>query len=255
MGQALIKGLLATGVSPRRLWAADAHDAPRRQVARRFRIRVTGDNIEVARHARILVLAVKPQQCPDVLKQLRGHLTSRHLVISIAAGITLRWLQTRLPGIAVVRVMPNLPAKVGCGFSVISIGRSTRPRHRATALALFGAVGDVLELPERHFDAVTAVSGSGPAYVFFLVQAWEQAARSLGLPPAAAASAIRQTLRGSVCLLRSSSATAGALIGQVASKKGTTEAALTVLAQRRTARHLVEAIRAAARRSKALSWS
>ena len=255
MGQALIKGLLAHGVSPRRLWAADARRAARRQVARRFRIRVTEDNRELVRHARILVLAVKPQQFLDVLKQLNGHLTRRHLVISIAAGITLRWLQTRLPGVPVVRVMPNLPATVGCGFSAISLGRSTRPRHRAATLALFGAVGDVVELPERHFDAVTAVSGSGPAYVFFLVQAWEQAARSLGLPPAAAASAIRQTLRGSLCLLRSSSATAGALIGKVASKKGTTEAALRVLAKRRVQAHLIEAIRAAARRSSALSWS
>ena len=253
MGQALIKGLLAQGASPRRLWAADVRSAARREVARRFKIRVTGDNRELARHARILVLAVKPQQCPGVLDELAGHLTRHHLVISIAAGITLRWLQARLPGIPVVRVMPNLPAIVGCGFSAVALGRHAVLRHRAAARALFGTVGEVIELPERDFNAITAVSGSGPAYVFFLVQAWERAARSLGLPPAAASSAIRQTLRGSLRLLECSSASAGELIGKVASKKGTTEAALKVLARRRVSAHFIEALRAAERRSKALS--
>jgi pyrroline-5-carboxylate reductase len=174
-------------------------------------------------------------------------------VISIAAGRPLRWLQARLPGIAVMRAMPNLPATVGCGFSAVAAGCCATPRDRAMARALFGAVGQVLELPERHFHAITAVSGSGPAYVFFLARAWEQAARSLGLPPAAASSAIRQTLRGSLALLESSPASPGELIAKVASKKGTTEAALTVLAKRRVSTHVIEALRAAARRSKALS--
>jgi len=152
-------------------------------------------------------------------------------------------------------VMPNLPATVGCGFSAIASGRRATPRHRRMAIELFSAVGEVVELPERLFDAVTAVSGSGPAYVFLLVQVWEQAARRLGLSSAVASRTIRCTLEGSVRLLQASGLSASRLIADVASKGGTTEAALRVFAQRRLQAQFDEALRAAARRSKELSWS
>lgn len=255
MGQALIQGLLAQGLSSRSLWATDVDPDTRRGVARRFRVQVTSDHVELARQTDVLILAVKPQQFPEVIAQLAPHISRRHLVISIAAGVTLRWLQARLPRVPVVRVMPNLPATVGGGVAAIAGGRFASARHRAVARAVFEAVGDVVELPERQFDAITAVSGSGPAYVFFLVQMWEEAARSLGLPDAVARRAIAKTLGGSVCLLARSGQPAEALIRRVASKRGTTEAALKVLARRRVARHFVEAVRAAARRSKELSCS
>ena len=254
MGQALMRGLLARGLSRQRLLAADPNPVRRRQASRRFHVSVSDENVRVVKRAAIVILAVKPQQFPELLAQVAPHLSRRHLVISIAAGIRLRWLQERLPGVPLVRVMPNLPATIGRGFSAIALGRSAAARHRAIARAIFEAVGEVVELPERHFDAITAVSGSGPAYVFFLVQAWEEAARSLGLPPAVAARAIRQTLSGSARLLQASAEPARVLTGKVASKGGTTEAALRVLAKRRVLAHLVEAIRAAARRSRALSW-
>jgi len=255
MGQALIKGLLASGLSPRRLHASDPSVAVRRAVSRRYHLAVSNDNVRTARRSDVLILAVKPQQMPDVLAALTPHIRREQLVISIAAGITLRWLESRLRLTPVIRAMPNLPATVGCGFSAITLGRRARPRHRALAVALFGAVGEVVELPERCFDAVTAVSGSGPAYVFFLAHAWTEAARALGLPPDITGRAVRQTLAGSVRLLRASSEPASRLIGRVASKGGTTEAALKVLAKRRVAAHLIEALRAAARRSRQLSWS
>ncbi len=254
MGQALVKGLLAQGLSRQRLLAADPNAAARRQVSRRFRLTVTDDNARVVKRSDVVILAVKPQQFPELAAQLAPHLTRQHLVISIAAGITLRCLQERLRGVPLVRVMPNLTATVGRGFSAITLGRAASARHRAVALAIFEAVGDVVELPERDFDAVTAVSGSGPAYVFFLVHAWEEAARSLGLPTAAAARAIRQTLTGSAQLLQESDEDAWALVGKVASKGGTTEAALKRLARHHVTAHVVEAIRAAARRSQQLSW-
>ena len=255
MGQALMRGLLAQGVSRRALLAADADPVMRSTVQRRFHVRVTHDNVAVVRRCDVVILAVKPQQFPDVLRRIGSHVTRRQVVMSIAAGITLRWLQARLRGVPVVRIMPNLPATVGCGFSAIALGRAAGPRHRAIACAVFGAVGKVVELPERYFDAVTAVSGSGPAYVFFLVDAWERAARSLGVPSSVASMAIHQTLEGSVQLLRSAGEPASVLVGNVASKGGTTEAALAVLAKRRVAAHFLEALRAAARRSRELSWS
>ena len=254
MGRALIKGLLTCGVPRRALVAADPSPAARGTV-RRFGIAVTSDNRTVVSRSRVIIVAVKPQQFPELLAEIAQSLTKRHLVISIAAGITLRWLQTRLPGVPLVRVMPNLPATVGCGFSAVTLGRGASARHRAIARALFSAVGDVVELPERAFDAVTAVSGSGPAYVFFLVQAWEEAAHELGLSPAMAARAIRRTLEGSVRLLEATGDPAAVLISRVASKRGTTEAALKVLAKHRVAAHVRDALRAAARRSKELAWS
>lgn len=255
MGRALIQGLAARGLSRHAILAADPNPAARRDVRRRFHLAVTGENGRVADRADILILAVKPQQFSEVIAGIAPRLARRPLIISIAAGITLRWLQARLPGVPLVRVMPNLAATVGSGFSAIALGRWSTARHRAIALAVFGAVGDVVEVPERCFDAITAVSGSGPAYVFFLVQAWETAARSLGLPKAVAERAIRQTLKGSTRLLEAGGEPPAALIAKVASKGGTTEAALARLAKRRVVEHFAEALRAAANRSKALSWS
>jgi len=253
MGQALIKGLLDHGVPASRLCVADASAAARRIVARRFGIKAVARNRDAVRGAGLILLAVKPQQMAGVVDELAAALTRSVLVISIAAGMTLRWLEKHLPGLPVVRVMPNLPATVGCGFAAIAAGRRATTRHRAVAMALFDAMGIAVELPERHFDAVTAVSGSGPAYVFYLVQIWERAARALGLPASAAALAIRQTLEGSVRLLQADGAAAAELIRQVASKRGTTEAALSVLARRRVGTHFTEALQAAARRSRELS--
>jgi len=260
MGQALLRGLLAQGIPRRALRAADANPRTRGLVARRFRLPVAADGVAVARRSDLVILAVKPQQFPEVVPPLARHLTRpsvggarRPLVVTIAAGITLRWLQSRLPGVPLIRVMPNLPATVGCGFAALAAGRTATRRHRAMARALFGAVGAVVELPERLLDAVTAVSGSGPAYVFYLAHIWEEAARGLGLPPAVAAEAVRRTLEGSVRLLLASGEPARALIAKVASKGGTTEAALKVLARRRVSAQFAQALRAAARRARELS--
>ena len=253
MGQALIGGLVAHGVPRRAIRAADVSAATRREVSRRHRVTVVSDAASAVRSADVVILAVKPQQCEELLSRIGPSIRRNQLVISIAAGITTRWLERRLPGVPVVRVMPNLPATIGCGYSAIADGRRARAHHRRIAVALFGAVGYVVELPERHFDAITAVSGSGPAYVFFLAQIWQEAAQRLGLPADVAACAIDATLKGSVRLLRCSGEPARVLVGKVASKGGTTEAALKVFRARRVAAHFAEALRAAARRSKQLS--
>jgi pyrroline-5-carboxylate reductase len=254
MGQALLQGLLARGVSRTRLIAAEPDVRRRQQAARRFGIRVVAGNRAAAAASDVVILAVKPQQMAQALEELRGALR-RHVVISIAAGVTLRWLQARLPGVAVIRVMPNLPATIACAFSAIAPGTRARRRHLAAARAIFEAIGEVVELPERYFDAVTAVSGSGPAYVFFLAQAWEDAARALGLPSTVARRAVRRTLGGSVRVLERDGHSPQELIARVASKRGTTEAALRVLARQRVAARFAQALRAAARRSAQLAWS
>ena len=255
MGQALIKGLRASGVGGSRLIAADASAEMLRLARKRYGVRTTRHNREAVRKAEVIVLAVKPQQMPDVLADLAPELRGTQLVISIAAGMSLRWLRARMPGVPVIRVMPNLPATVGEGFSALAAGPGATTRHRALAAALFGAVGQTCELPERHFDAITAVSGSGPAYLFFLVRIWQAAARRLGLPEEVTVRAVRQTLKGSLRLLEADGGEPEDLIARVASKRGTTEAALKILAKRRVEASFAEALRAAARRSKEFSWT
>jgi len=252
MGHALITGLIAQGMPPRALLAADPSRAARARL-RALGVRTTQDNCEVACKAQIIVLAVKPQEISSVLQDIAGCLSPRQLIISIAAGITLRYLRARLPQRAIIRVMPNLPATVRKGFAAYALGRSATPRHRAVVQTIFGAVGEVVELPERSLDAITAVSGSGPAYVFLLAKMWEEAAVALGLPAGVAKRAVRQTLAGSVELLAGDRLTSQEWIARVASKKGTTEAALRVLAQRRLPGAFHAALRAAWKRSRQLS--
>jgi len=252
MGRALAVGLRAAGMPAGRLWVADPSAAARRAL-RRSGASVTRDNRAVARQCRVLVLAVKPQQLAGALRDLAGAMDRRTLVISIAAGIRLGWLESRLPGMPVARVMPNLPATAGAGFAALAFGRRCTARHRRAVAAIFATVGEVVELPESHFDAVTAVSGSGPAYVLYLVRAWREAAVSLGLPAPLAARAVTATLRGALALLERGGRDPDEWIATVASKRGTTEAALKVLAARRAHAAIVGAVRAAAARSRALS--
>ena len=254
MGHALITGLIAQGVRPRTLLAADPNRAVRARL-RALGVRTTQENCLVACEADVIVLAVKPQEMASVLDGIASCLSRRQLIVSIAAGVTLRYLHARLRKSPIIRVMPNLPATVRKGFAAYASGRSATPRHRAVAHAIFSAVGEAVELPERSLDAVTAVSGSGPAYVFFLTRIWEEAAVALGLPAGVAKRAVRQTLAGSVELLAGDRLSPQEWIARVASKKGTTEAALHVLTQRRIGRHFAEALRTAAKRSRALSLS
>ncbi|MBI2173641.1 MAG: pyrroline-5-carboxylate reductase, partial [Candidatus Omnitrophica bacterium] len=254
MGAAILKGLLAQGLSPSQCFASDPDFKKRQTLSRQLRIHTDSSNRAVVQASTIVLLAVKPQQMAEVLQEIRPDLTHRHLVISIAAGLKLSWLQKRLRGIPLVRVMPNLPATVGFGFSAIAAAKTATSHQKALTLAIFSATGEALELPERYFNAITAVSGSGPAYVFFLALAWEKAARQLGLSSSIARRAILKTLEGSLRMLETTSQPPAILIASVASKKGTTEAALKVLAQRKVADHFVQALQAAARRSQELAW-
>lgn len=253
MGQALIKGLRSGGLSGKKIIITDVDRALQQKVSRSLKVASAAGIAAVAKKAQVIILAVKPQQMAEVGPQVARTRQPSACIISIAAGITIRRLSKLIPKASIVRVMPNLPATVGMGFSAIAFGLRVSRRQRLVAKAIFESVGEVVVLPEPFFDAITAVSGSGPAYLFFLVLAWEAAARKLKLPRDIAASAVRQTLKGSLQLLQVSGASPEALMAQVASKKGTTEAALKVLAKRGVARSFAEALSAAQRRSRQLS--
>lgn len=252
MGQAILQGLLAKGVSKEQLGAADSDAKTRSALKQSLGIFIAKDNAELARWADVLVLAVKPQQLDAALKGLTNQPSLPVMAISIAAGVSIERLEKALPGLAIVRVMPNLPATVGCGFSVLAAGEQVSPSHLTLAETIFTAVGKTAVLEEKHFDAITAVSGSGPAYVFTLIKAWQEAAVELGLPQDVARDAVAATLQGSLELLIQASDTPAELISKVASKGGTTEAALKVLDKEGFAEIFQRAVIAAAERSKEL---
>jgi len=260
MGQALIRGLRSAGVPATRLLVVEPKAGARRMVTRRDRVefvRLT----DIASRCDVGILAVKPQEAAGVLRELAGALSSsarrRMLVISIAAGLRLRAIERELGRAAVVRVMPNLAAKVGCAISAMAAGRWATRAHRETAEAIFQSVGEVVALPERHFDAVTALSGSGPAYFFLIFQALRDAGVRQGLPKAVAQRLAVETAKGAAALVDGLGEELEALIAQVASKRGTTERALRVFQRRRLPEALAAGVEAAAKRSKELSclWS
>jgi pyrroline-5-carboxylate reductase len=220
------------------------------ELAARYRVPAV-DLAEAATRARVLLIAVKPQDIGTLLDALAAFVDpGRHLVVSVAAGIPTVRIEAALPeGTPVVRVMPNTPALVDEGMSVLSAGAHAGERHLDEAEALLSAVGRVRRVPEGQQDAVTALSGSGPAYFFFLVEAMIDAGILLGLPRALAADLIVQTALGAAVMLRDSGEHPVQLREAVTSPGGTTIAAIRELERHGVRAALIAAIEAAHARS------
>jgi pyrroline-5-carboxylate reductase len=231
-----------------------------------YGIGVTDDNSTVFNACDVVFLAVKPQQMPDVLAGIAGgrpaSARARKLVISIAAGIPIRKLEQGLyaeldekqrQALPIVRVMPNTPALVLCGMSGMSANRYATAQDIHTAVRLLASFGKVLEFAESELDAVTGLSGSGPAYVFCLAEAMVEAGRAVGLDPEKAAVLVLTTLKGAVKLLETSGEPPEELRRKVTSPGGTTEAAMRVFEQNEFKATVVQAIAAATRRAGELS--
>jgi pyrroline-5-carboxylate reductase len=249
MARAIIGGLLAKGWTANDISVVELEQSRREQLHHDFGINVT-EQLPSAARADIIVLAVKPQQLRDVAIFL-GSLLHGQLVVSIAAGIRTTDLGRWLGGYkAIVRVMPNTPALVRCGVSALFAADGASPAQRQQAETVLGAVGNTVWLEdESHMDAVTAISGSGPAYVFYFIEAMQQAAAELGLPPEQARTLSLQTLLGASQLALQSTETPAVLRAQVTSKGGTTERALDSMEACRVKNAIVQAIHAAAERS------
>jgi pyrroline-5-carboxylate reductase len=257
MAQALATGLLAGGVAPERMLAADPVPARREALAATLGVRTTADNAVVLESSDIVVLAVKPGIVAPVLEELAASTRSdctRPLWISIAAGIPLSALEAPLGEAArVVRAMPNTPALVGAGATALASNAATTAEDRALARQLFESVGSVWEAPaEPLLDAVTGLSGSGPAFVLVFLEALGEAGVKVGLPREAASKLALQTLLGTARLALESGEEPAALREQVTSPGGTTLAGLERLeaAGLRAAVHA--AVEAATRRSREL---
>lgn len=228
MGRALIGGLIASGHSPSRIRVADPVESCRQACASHAGVMVTDDNRAACEGADVVVLAVKPQQLREVCLALVPALGASSLVLSIAAGITLSHLEAWLGSArAIVRAMPNTPAQIGCGAAGLCANAAVSGAQHGQAERLLAAVGVVEWLEDESLmDAVTALSGSGPAYVFLLLELLEQAGSELGLPTALSRNLALATVEGAARLARASSEEPATLRRQVTSPGGTTEKAL-----------------------------
>ena len=253
MGEALIAGLLDGGSEPDALAVAEADPERRRALEERFPgVRVAPTAAWIVNDAEVVVVAVKPADVASLLEGALPTLPADTLVLSIAAGVTIGELEQAVPGRPVVRAMPNTPALVRKGAAAIAGGSHSTDVHLAMAEALLAAVGTVVRVPESMFDAVTGLSGSGPAYVFLLAEALVEGGVLNGLPRDVATALVHQTILGAGTLLAEGDETAEALRAAVTSPGGTTAAGLRALESRSVRAAILEAVTAATERSREL---
>jgi pyrroline-5-carboxylate reductase len=253
MGSAVVRGLLGVKwTTPGQVVASHPKKERAAAIAKALGIECLTSNLKAAESADVVLLGVKPLIMPEVLAELRGAVAKGTLVLSMAAGVKTRTIEDALPGVPVVRSMPNLAATVGLGATAISPGAHASKAHVALARQVFEAVGTVEEVPEKLMDAVTGLSGTGPMYVFHLVEAMADAGVKVGLSRDVASRLAIQTLIGSAHLARDSHLHSAALKDQVTSPGGTAIAALHVLRREGFQAIVMDAVEAATRRAQEL---
>jgi len=252
MGEILAVGLVRAGWSLDSIVMAARRPERAREAERLTEIKTLLDPTEAAAGREVVIVAVKPKDVPHLLEQIAGTITASQLVISLAAGVPISVYEQALPGVPVVRSMPNTPAAVAEGMTAYCGGTLVDESGYEKADAVLAAVGETIRLSEDLLDAVTAISGSGPAYVFLLAEAMTEAAIREGLPHHAAEKLVEQMIRGSGLLLQQSDKSAFRLRAEVTSPGGTTAAAIHVLEEGGFRALMEDAVRSAAERSHAL---
>jgi pyrroline-5-carboxylate reductase len=254
MAEALIRGLIRGGhVAPDKVGASGPRTERMAELAAAYQIRTTIDNRAMAGESQILVLAVKPQILDRVVVEIAGHVQPDALVVSLAAGVPTAAIERRLPpGTRVVRSMPNTPALVGAGATAIAAGSHADKADLDAARFLFDAVGLTVVLEESQLDAVTGLSGSGPAYIFLILEALADAGVKVGLSRRTAQKLAAQTVMGSAKLLLDTDGHPGQLKDMVTSPGGTAIAGLHTLEQGGLRTTLINAVESATRRAREL---
>jgi len=253
MAKAIIAGLLSSGLSPARLYASAASDKTRTDVAKRFGI-ASGSNSDACDGADVIVLAVKPQRLEHVCVEIQPHIKPNTLIISVAAGIDCASIETWLGDHAIVRCMPNTPSSIGMGAAGLFANHSVTEQQKQTAQRILEAVGVAMYVDsEPLIDAVTAVSGSGPAYFFLFIEAMADAGEQLGLSREVASALAKQTALGASSLAKQSETDIQQLRKNVTSPKGTTEQAIMSFEKNDLRGLVTQAMQACASRAKSLS--
>lgn len=258
MATALARGCVQSGlVAGSQVLAADPHEDARQAFAQQVSdAQVVDNNEQVLATADLLILAVKPQVMPDVLSQLAGDVESRHLLVSIAAGITLEKMAASLPaGTRTIRIMPNTPCLVGFGASCYSLGATASAEDGQMVKQILQSVGQAFEVKEEMLDAVTGLSGSGPAFVYTMIEALATGGTQQGLPDELAGQLAAQTVRGAAEMVLTTGKSPAELRSQVTSPGGTTLAGLEILEKQQGSAAFRAAVEAATRRSVELGES
>jgi len=252
MAEAIARGAIDKGVLSANAMIASDPSAPRKAVFESLGIKVVDSNAEVIAQSDQVMLAIKPQVLPALAVELSEHGRDDQVLISIMAGIGSAKLCDAVGKPArVVRVMPNTPMMVGLGMSGLAVGEHAQPGDESLAMKLFGAAGEVVRVDEKLMDAVTAVSGSGPAYVYYLAEAMQQAAEDMGLGEHARL-LVSQTLVGAARMLMDSPDSAAQLRRKVTSPGGTTAAAIEHMEANKVKQVISDAVKAAEARGKEL---
>ncbi|MDO8588683.1 MAG: pyrroline-5-carboxylate reductase [Armatimonadota bacterium] len=255
MGRALTVGLIEHGVFGAGDVVVTDVDAGKRAAAvDELGVREASSNTEAVTGAETIVIAVKPQDTGSALADIERAITPAQLIVSIAAGISIQTIESHLPvGTPVVRVMPNTPSLVGAGAAAFSLGTNGRPEHAEKVSRMLSAVGLALEVPEKLLDAVTGLSGSGPAYVYLMIETLADAGVSVGLPRATANALAAQTVLGAAKMVIETGQHPASLRDAVASPGGTTIAGLTALERSGFRAAIINAVQAATKRSQELT--
>jgi pyrroline-5-carboxylate reductase len=251
MAEAFVRGLLrAELVRPRHVWLSDIRPGRAQQLADELNVNAAATNLEAISAAELILVSVKPQDVPRLLDEIGADVRGDHLVVSIAAGVQLSTLERRLPHHPpVIRVMPNTPALVQTGMAVLAPGTRATQEHVETALRLFNALGRALTLPERYLDAVTAVSGSGPAFLAVVAEALSDAGVRVGLPRDVAHLLAAQTMLGVGKMLADTGMHPALLKEAVTSPGGTSIAGVHAMERGGIRALIMDAVQAATERS------
>jgi pyrroline-5-carboxylate reductase len=249
MAEAMIKGIVQSGMKD--IMVSEPRDDRRAYLEKTYNVKTTADNKEVVKNCDIIILAVKPQNMDDVTAGINDLVTEEKIVVSIAAGITLSYLTSRLKTSKIIRVMPNTPALVQEGISVLTLCECIHDREMGLIRSIFMSIGKVLVLPEKYMDAVTALSGSGPAFIALFVEKMIEAGVKVGLGKDNATELAIQTLIGTAKLLETGMPP-DKLREMVTSPGGTTAAGLKVFEEKGLQDTVDAVIKAAANRSKEL---
>lgn len=254
MATALAKGFIQAGlVTPAQIIASDSSEAAASAFGKSVGAKTTAFNPDVVRFANVLIVAVKPDQAAAVLSEIREHFTEKHLLISIAAGVTISRLEAALePGARVIRVMPNTPALVGASASAFATGKSALRTDSELAEKLLSSVGVAIQVKESLLDAVTGLSGSGPAYAYLFIEAMSDGGVAAGLPRDVATRLAAQTVFGAAKMVLETGVHPGALKDMVTSPGGTTIEGVHELEKGSLRGTVLSAVRAAADKAKRL---
>jgi len=244
-------GSCASALNKRSRYKVFIYDTDREKRRKAKSFSVPKDIAQLIAAVEIIILAIKPQDMGNFLVQNKESLRKKKpLLVSIAAGISTSWLQAHLEGVRIVRAMPNLAAKVGESLSFISKGKNAKKSDLAKVERIFSCLGDVVVVEEKYLDKVTGISGSGPGYVFYFMEAMYQGALKLGFTKKEAKTMITQTFLGAAKLAKASGEEFKTLIKGVASKKGTTETALKVFKAGKVDKTIIKGMSSACQRAK-----